>query len=513
MEEGRDQPSLERMEYMQSVFSMCDSDGDGVISVDELRTIVLQIGWDEQMDNLVEAMDPDGVGTISFDSFCKGIQSFLLDKNNSNGDDDDNDRVQLDVVDYHGDNHSFVGSGDEVSSVGDTDSAFSTEAEVCPSLSSPSPQPVANSYSEYVANGENEDSFTECEVPKHDLSQQSSCEASLHNSPMFSKRQSSVLRSASFTRGNSSPRVRNSPRIKRHSMAAVMMTDNDDDVEASLHQLTEQLVSISSERDQAFEEKEVSTARSNKLREDNKQLLQRVLSMEEKLKDSSTSYENKLLTEEKKHRDAVVKLTNQYELKLEELQSRVITSESQKQSLESRNYHLKEKLESLDKQKHELEDRLSEREQECRQYSKELQYQLDITRRKSEEWAEEKESLTQELSDQMQRVQSLQLECDEARSKRFSTSTLDITGEITTLNKEIDRLKEENDDLRAQFLQHGKSLITQGPSIASELESASKDKIMTALRESEDTTHRLKQYIERLLVPIMMKYPEVLEKK
>ena len=84
------------------------------------------------MDNLVEAMDPDGVGTISFDSFCKGIQSFLLgkqlqfkhdktlillispDKNNSNGDDDDNDRVQLDVVDYHGDNHSFVGSGDEV---------------------------------------------------------------------------------------------------------------------------------------------------------------------------------------------------------------------------------------------------------------------------------------------------------------------------------------------------------------------------------------------------------------
>ena len=47
MEEGRDQPSLERMEYMQSVFSMCDSDSDGVISVDELRTIVPQIGCDE----------------------------------------------------------------------------------------------------------------------------------------------------------------------------------------------------------------------------------------------------------------------------------------------------------------------------------------------------------------------------------------------------------------------------------------------------------------------------------
>ena len=32
------------------------------------------------MDNLVEAMDPGGLGTISFDSFCKGITSFLLGK-------------------------------------------------------------------------------------------------------------------------------------------------------------------------------------------------------------------------------------------------------------------------------------------------------------------------------------------------------------------------------------------------------------------------------------------------
>ena len=38
--------------------------------------------------------------------------------------------------------------------MGDTDSAFSTEAEVYPSASSPSPQPVVNDYHEYVASGE-----------------------------------------------------------------------------------------------------------------------------------------------------------------------------------------------------------------------------------------------------------------------------------------------------------------------------------------------------------------------
>ena len=71
-------------------------------------------------------MDPDGLGTISFDSFCKGIASFLLGKYVSITNTlrlsfcvadkvDNDDRVHLDVVDgYHGDNNSFGGSGDEV---------------------------------------------------------------------------------------------------------------------------------------------------------------------------------------------------------------------------------------------------------------------------------------------------------------------------------------------------------------------------------------------------------------
>ena len=42
----------------------------------------------------------------------------------------------------------------QVSSVGDTDSAFSTEAEVYPLASFPSPQPVVNGYHKYDANGE-----------------------------------------------------------------------------------------------------------------------------------------------------------------------------------------------------------------------------------------------------------------------------------------------------------------------------------------------------------------------
>jgi len=32
------------------------------------------------MDDLVLAMDPDGTGTVSFDSFHKGVASFLLGK-------------------------------------------------------------------------------------------------------------------------------------------------------------------------------------------------------------------------------------------------------------------------------------------------------------------------------------------------------------------------------------------------------------------------------------------------
>ena len=45
--------------------------------------------------------------------------------------------------------------------------------------------------------------------------------------------------------------------------------------------------------------------------------------------------------------------------------------------------------------KQELEDKLTDKEEECRQYNNELQCQLDTMRRKSEGWAEEKESLSQ----------------------------------------------------------------------------------------------------------------------
>ena len=72
----------------------------------------------------------------------------------------------------------------QVSSLGDTDSAFSTEAEVCPSISSPSPQPVVNGYHEYEAIGENEESMTECELSKPVLLHHSSCDPSFHSSPL-----------------------------------------------------------------------------------------------------------------------------------------------------------------------------------------------------------------------------------------------------------------------------------------------------------------------------------------
>ncbi|XP_065901179.1 rab11 family-interacting protein 4-like isoform X2 [Dysidea avara] len=461
------------------------------------------------MDDLVQAMDPDGTGTVSFDSFHKGVASFLLG-NTSGDDDEDKDMPDTNNTNGFHDDCNSNASGDEVSSAGDTDSAFSTEAEVYPLASSPSPQPVVNCYHEYVANGEGVSGHEE-EVDFNNKSTSGPPFASPTNSK--SGKKDSLSKSISFTLGStSSPRLRHSPRLAKHNNAVVLESLNGS-VEESLQQLTAQLISVSSERDQACEEKEVTAARSNQLKEDNKRLMHRVLSFEEKLKDTATSYEDNLQVAEKKHTDAIVKLSNEYELKLDDLKSRLSTTQLEVKSLQSSNYNMTEQLESLDKQKLDLEDQLAEKELQCTQQHKETQRLTEMLRRNNEAWADEKEALNQELSEQLNKVQLLQFECDEAQCKRVSMSTLDIGGEITSLNKEIDRLKEENADLRAQFLQHGKSLITQGPSIASELESASKDKVMAALRDCEDTNQRLKLYIEGLLVTILDRHPELLERK
>lgn len=61
-------------EKIRTAFRLIDEDGNGVISCDELRMILLRLGKtfrQDEVEKMISAVDKDGDGFISFDEFKK----------------------------------------------------------------------------------------------------------------------------------------------------------------------------------------------------------------------------------------------------------------------------------------------------------------------------------------------------------------------------------------------------------------------------------------------------------
>jgi len=66
-----------RKKYKQ-VFSKFDVDGSGLVSIDELKSMLKQLGIeksDAEVEDIMKEADPDGSGEIDFDEFCHIMQN------------------------------------------------------------------------------------------------------------------------------------------------------------------------------------------------------------------------------------------------------------------------------------------------------------------------------------------------------------------------------------------------------------------------------------------------------
>ena len=76
-----------------------------------------------------------------------------------------------------------------------------------------------------------------------------------------------------------------------------------------------------------------------------------------------------------------------------------------------------------------------------------------------------------------------------------------------------DDLKHSHDELRNELLSRTTTLnMREERSLADELVTADKSDVLTALRTQEQENHRLRQYIDQLLIMIMQSDPLLLEK-
>lgn len=109
-----------------------------------------------------------------------------------------------------------------------------------------------------------------------------------------------------------------------------------------------------------------------------------------------------------------------------------------------------------------------------------------------------------------------------ALSNNNKAARKDLDGLETSLAKLRDenrRLKEANEELQAQLLniqlEEGRSLVQEGNksySLADEMGDIDVQRLMKALKEQQDDNARLKKYMEGILLKIVEKNPEILEK-
>lgn len=103
-----------------------------------------------------------------------------------------------------------------------------------------------------------------------------------------------------------------------------------------------------------------------------------------------------------------------------------------------------------------------------------------------------------------------------------SKALRDIDGLETSLIKlrdENSKLKETNEELQAQLLnfqlEEGRSLVQEGNksySLADELGDIDVQRVMKALKEQQDDNARLREYMDKVLLKILEKNPEILDR-
>uniref|UniRef100_UPI00358DE4DE rab11 family-interacting protein 4-like isoform X1 n=2 Tax=Myxine glutinosa TaxID=7769 RepID=UPI00358DE4DE len=267
----------------------------------------------------------------------------------------------------------------------------------------------------------------------------------------------------------------------------------------------------------------------NRLAHENKQLVLRTHELEEQLKEQESGAEEIALEEERKHRETLLKFERDASEKASSMTSRIQQLDDDNAELSLSVGYLKVHTQKLEETNQDLLGRLeglARRLQDDARHTKELSEMLHRTRQSHQQDKETTQEVIEGLRRELEQLQLLRHETSRAR-RRFSSSgeigrphDLEFENEVQRLKQELRRFKEQNEDLHGQIIgfsiQEAKSLCSTTPrfqSLAAEIDSASKDEVMEALREQEEINCRLRQYMDKIILSILDTNPSILEIK
>uniref|UniRef100_A0A665UAY5 RAB11 family interacting protein 4 (class II) a n=1 Tax=Echeneis naucrates TaxID=173247 RepID=A0A665UAY5_ECHNA len=267
----------------------------------------------------------------------------------------------------------------------------------------------------------------------------------------------------------------------------------------------------------------------SKLKQENTQLVHRVHELEEQVKDAEARADQSLEEETKRHREVYTKMERDSNTELDLLCNRVQQLEEENGEMKTNVCRLKSQTEKLDQEKQKVTDKLEDT-------SLRLKDEMDLYRKimdklwqNRHEFQKEKEAM-QELIDDLRReleyLQLFKLEMEHpGKGKGLSeynakTREVEMEHEVKRLKQENHKLRDQNDDLNAQILSlslyETKNLFachTKAQCLAAEIDNASRDELVDALKEQEEINLRLRQYMDKIILAILDHNPSILEIK
>ncbi|XP_058258283.1 rab11 family-interacting protein 4B isoform X1 [Hemibagrus wyckioides] len=300
----------------------------------------------------------------------------------------------------------------------------------------------------------------------------------------------------------------------------------------------------------------MNTDVQSKLKQENTNLVHRVHELEEQLKEQEARAEQIMESELRRHRDAFNKLERDKKTEIEILNNRVQQLEVENTEMLASVNRLKMQTEKLDEEKQRMTDKLEDTSLRLKDEMDLYRKMMDKLRQNRNDYQREREAmqeLIEELRRELEHLQLYKLEAERlGRIRRSSISLSDYSTRTresdleqemkrlkqrcvlqdippdlqqracvsTWLYAENQRLREQNEELNGQIislsLHEAKNLIstqTKAQSLAAEIENASRDQLMEALKEQEEINIRLRQYMDKIILSILDHNPSILEIK
>ncbi|XP_035037594.1 rab11 family-interacting protein 4B isoform X2 [Hippoglossus stenolepis] len=271
----------------------------------------------------------------------------------------------------------------------------------------------------------------------------------------------------------------------------------------------------------------------SKLKQENTQLVHRVNELEEQLKDQETRSDQNLQEGLRRHREAYGKMERDKNTQTELLNNRVKQLEEENCEMSLHMCRLRSQSEKLDEEKQRMTDKLEDTSLRLRDEMDLYRKMMDKLRQNRLQFQKEKDAMQELIEDlrrELEHLQLFKLETERpGRGRTSSTSLADfncrtreveLEHEVKRLKQENQKLREQNDDLNGQILSlslyEAKNLFatqTKAQSLAAEIDNASRDQLMEALKEQEEINLRLRQYMDKIILSILDHNPSILEIK